>query len=192
MTVPTVTVAPDTRGVSTDFVVSLAPRSAIPDDLRDRIIALADAGEIRWRGIAVITRAILTQTDIPRMRVYGDVAALAREKAGTVRAWTTYHKIVGEALLDELPVFGYSHWRLLVRAARQSGRELSDVALEWAATADDYAGLPIPVDALAAKLNGRPDPRPPYERARERAQRAVASMARHAGEKPARVRAEIA
>ena len=125
------------------------------------------------------------------MEIYQDVAVLAGQKASTVRAWATYPKIIGDDLLAEFPQFGLSHWRLLVRAARQTKSPLIVVVGQWAATAGDFGGMPIPVDALAAKLDGRPDERNPYARALERAQRALASMARHAGEQPARVRAEI-
>lgn len=153
----------------------------ISPELRDDIIALSESGERAWRGIAIAARLILTKSDSPRMQVYQDVAALARQKAATIRAWVGMHKAVGDDLLAEFPQFGLAQWRLLVRAARQSGRELSAITVEWAATSDDYAGLPIPPDALAAKLDGGPQrDADPYRRALERAERALASAARHA------------
>lgn len=152
----------------------------IPGDVRERLIALADAGEHVWQLVAVMTLDLLDQPGVQKMQVYTDVAACLGMKGSGVRAWCTVYRAVGDDLLVEFPQFRLSHWRLFITASRRLKRPLLDVVMEWAATADDYGGLPVPPDRLAAGLgqSDAEDNRSPFEKAIERACLAVISAQR--------------
>jgi hypothetical protein len=60
---------------------------------------------------------------------------------------------------------------------------LPELTAEVAATADHYSGLPIPPDALAAKLGAPKDDRPPLVKALERAGAAIVSAQRDCADK---------
>ncbi len=152
----------------------------MPDEVRDRLIALADANEHVWQAAAAITLELLDMPGAQKMMVYADVAACLGMKSAGVRAWCSVYKAVRDDLLQEFPQFRITHWRMLIAGARRLGRPLADLVMEWARTADAYAGMPIPPDALAAKL-GKPredDEGGPFEKAIERACRAIVSAQR--------------
>lgn len=151
----------------------------LPDEVRERLIALADAGEHVWQAVAVITLDLLAQPGVAKMRTYADVGACLGMRAAGVRAWCGVYQAVGDDLLVEFPQFRFTHWRVLTAAANRLKKPLPDLAVEWAATADSYAGQPIPPDALQAKLGRPADDRPPLVKALERAEAAILAAQRN-------------
>ncbi len=152
---------------------------SLPPEVQEALIALADQGEVVWQKVAAITADLLEQPGAVRMKVYQDVGATLGMKAAGVRAWTGVYKSVGDDLIQEFPQFRFTHWRTFLGAAAKQGKTVADLAMQYAVTEGDYAGLPIPPDALAAQLGNPRDERHPYVKALERAANALATSERH-------------
>ena len=127
-------------------------RPGLPEEVRERLIALADAGEHVWQAVAAITLDLLAQPGVQRLRLYADVGACLGMQSAGVRAWCGVYQAVGDDLLVEFPQFRFTHWRVLVAAANRLKRALVDLTLAAAASADNYGGLPVPPDVLAVQL----------------------------------------
>jgi hypothetical protein len=151
----------------------------LPVEVQEALIALADQGEVVWQKVAAITADLLEQDGAVRMRVYQDVAATLGMKGSGVRAWVGVYKMVGDDLLTEFPQYRFTHWRTFISAAAKTGRSVADLAMQYAVTEGDYAGMPIPPDALAAQLGNPRDNRDPYLKALDRAASAIATAQRH-------------
>ena len=138
---------------------------SIPDNYRNALIALADQGEEQWRAAARLLDALIDDAAaekiaLPKMKAYQDAAALLGVKTVTVRGWVAVHTIVGDALLDEFDsVFRFAHWRAMLPIAKREGKPVEEIARDLAATADDYAGMPIPPDVIAARAASKPKTR---------------------------------
>lgn len=135
---------------------------AISDDYRNAFIALADQSEEQWRAAArlfdtMLDDAAAEKIALPKMKAYQDVAALLGVKTVTIRTWSAVFHAVDEALLDEFDdVFRFAHWRAMLPIAKREGKPVEEIARELAKTADDYAGLPIPPDVIAARAATKP------------------------------------
>jgi hypothetical protein len=127
------------------------------------------------------------------MAIFQAVASFVGVKSSTVRSWVDMRRYVGDDLLDEFPQYRLTHWRIFRTYAKANGASLSQLALEWAETDDGYAGKPISVDTLAAKLGKPKDDRPEFVKALERAENALTVALKHAPPgKAAAVKAAIA
>jgi hypothetical protein len=153
---------------------------SLPEAVRERLIVLADQGEAVWQQVALITLGLLAEPTAVKMKIYQEVGACLGMKSAGVRSWVSTYQRVGDDLLAEFPQFRYTHWRTLLGAAHRTNKSLGELAAQWAATADDYAGLPVPPDKLAAVLGTPKDERPPLVKALERASGALVSAMRAA------------
>jgi hypothetical protein len=160
----------------------------IPSDYQSRLVQIGHDNDIAWVKAAQVVAELLDDAKaegIARMQVYQDAAALLGVRSVTVRGWVGVYRAVGMVLLFEYDgVFCYAHWRALASRARAEKRDICDLAREALATSDDYAGLPIPPDVLAAR-NGTKPPADPFLAALERVERDVASLKRHVARRPA-------
>jgi hypothetical protein len=154
--------------------------AAIPDETRELLVALADEGEKVWQEVAVVTMQLLGEPGAVKMRIYSDVGACLGMKSAGVRSWVGTYQAVGDDLLAEFPQFRYSHWRILVPAARKSGKSIAELAMAWAVTADAHNGMPVPPDKLAAALALPKGEKDPLIAGLERAGAALVSAMRYA------------
>lgn len=176
---------------------AIATQVTLSGEAQNALMAAADYGEKQWLRVARITASELAMRDgVPKMAMYSEIAKWSKTGADAVRAWHGLYRDVGEDLILEFEsVFGIAHWRIMIPCARRSETvgstpkkeradmlrsEIARIAMEWAATADDYSGMPIPVDALAAKLGKPKDKRTDWEKAVDAAQRAATRLLRHA------------
>lgn len=156
-------------------------RPGLPEEVRERLIALADAGEHVWQAVAAITLDLLAQPGVQKLRLYADVGACLGMKSAGVRAWCGVYQAVGDDLLVEFPQFRFTHWRVLTAAANRLKKPLVDLTLAAAASADNYGGQPVPPDVLAVQLGKPQDDRPALLKALERAGAAVVAAQRNCG-----------
>lgn len=134
----------------------------LPDHIKDVLVMLADDGDSQWKQAAAVLEQMFEDAKaenirLPKMRMYSDAAAYLGQKSSTVRNWAAVYKKVGDSLLNEYAdTFRYSHWRAIIPAAKKAGKTLDDFAAELAKTADNYGGMPIPVDVIIAR-GGEPE-----------------------------------
>ena len=135
---------------------------AISDDYRSAFIALAEQSEEQWRAAArrfdtMLEDAAAEKVALPKMKAYQDAAALLGVKTVTIRTWSAVYHAVGDALLDEFDdTFRFAHWRAMLPIAKREGKPVEEIARELAKTADDYGGMPIPPDVIAARAATKP------------------------------------
>jgi len=78
-------------------------------------------------------------------------------------------------------VFRFAHWRAMLPIAKREGKPVEEIARDLAATADDYAGMPIPPDVIAARAASKPKTsREIFEDEINRARAALSTAINHA------------
>lgn len=172
--------------MKTLHVIADPPVARLSENTANALRQLRGESDAHWKlAVRVLEReldaAFKRGQPLPRMKLYQDAAALLGQKTSTVRNWVGIYNAVGDELLDEYDgIFTFSHWRALVPAARRANHSVADYAALIAATADDYAGLPIPVDVIVARsAAGQKTPAEIFEDALDSARSDLAVMSRH-------------
>lgn len=158
----------------------------LSDEQQNMLIALADADEARWSTIGHAVQLWLDDAELAsagkrvnRGKFYARVGAVAGLAANTVRQYQRVAEATEIGRL-EFPQFRYNHWLCFLAQAKREGRDVEMVATDWAATADEYGGLPVPVDVVRAALRAKGADKPVDVAALiERAARAVQAALDH-------------
>jgi hypothetical protein len=171
---------------------------SLTHETRAALNARAESRDAQWKNVARELALALDRAEQAGLR--GEKTRLLRQAAAdcgeftyTLRDWVRVYRAVGDELLAKYDgVLRYAHWRIIVDAARRSGRAARDVATQVARDADRWGGAVPSPDTLAATL-GKPKPQDarndPFESALQRARLATATLKSNA---PGDVVAEVA
>jgi len=154
-------------------------------ETRATLNARAETRDTQWKNVARELMLALDRAGQAGLR--GEKTRLLRQ-AGTdcgeftytLRDWVRVYRAVGDDLLAQYDgILRYAHWRVIVEAAKRSGRPVRDVATKVVRGADRWGGAVASPDTLVALL-GKPKPQDarndPFESALQRARLAVATL----------------
>ena len=127
----------------------------LPEDVKSLLAALAYKGDTSLWAIGRMARDLAIELPISRNILDQAVAQACgwkSSRARDVRSVATYYPNYND---NKYSVLSFSHFRTAMSAG---ALDKSMKWLEWCVvSADDYGGLPAPVDTLAAKMQEKGD-----------------------------------
>lgn len=136
----------------------------LPQNVIDELAALAAEGDRSLWAIARIAQELAEELPVKRAILDEAIAQACSWKSSRARDVRSVAMYYPRLIENEYPALSFTHFRTAMSAKKL------DRSMEWLSwclnSADDYGGLPAPVDTLAAKMRdaGEKDARPLHEK----------------------------